>query len=634
MKYLLTVSVALAVIWLGISRNVTFFSPPLQNPVPQTQKVAHSNHCSGCHGHDESGLSLVDKSGNDVNIHDDWQISMMGLSAYDPFWRATLAHEVNQYPTAKTAIESTCLKCHAPLGHFEATRLGLAYAYDDMLTDSLGLDGVSCSACHQQPQEGLGKGHSGNFTLDTNRLIWGQYPNPFQGPMQIYVGFDPVFSDHIYSSGICAGCHTLITETLRDDGSPSGQYFVEQATYHEWLNSSYPAQGKECQSCHLPFIEDGVIIASDFFALEDRYPFGLHQFFGANTAMLELMRDHKDEIGIGQFAPAEAWQESIDNNRISLRNSASLAITDIRTQNDTMFVTVAVRNKTGHKLPSGYPSRLAWLRITLTDPDSGETIYLNGAMDDQGHITGRDHPFEPHHEISRSAGDVQIYELVMADLSGHLTTRLNAASQPFKDNRLLPLGFRKNHPVYDTVAIWGNALEDPDYGEFSGKGTDTVHYHIPLNGATGKARLNASFLYQSIPSRWMLDLFQHDDVPEVAIFKSMYDEYADHFEIIDELFIDDIDLSTTSIRPVSPSFSVILFPNPVRHQMMQITGLEAFSQDISTLRYEILSLNGRILQQGVLTNCIELTESAVPGVYYLLVYQRNKLITLEAFTVL
>ena len=133
---------------------------PRGGPVPLSQKVAHSSHCSGCHGVDDTGLALVDGDGNDVSIFDDWRISMMGLSARDPFWRATMAHEVNLYPSAKQAIETTCLKCHSPLGSFEAKRNNQPYSYDIMLGDSLGLDGVSCSACHQQPAAGWKEEHS------------------------------------------------------------------------------------------------------------------------------------------------------------------------------------------------------------------------------------------------------------------------------------------------------------------------------------------------------------------------------------------------------------------------------------------------------------------------------------------
>ncbi|MEO5907455.1 MAG: hypothetical protein ABIQ11_12060, partial [Saprospiraceae bacterium] len=450
-KYSIPFLLGATVIFLGLNLPFQSLSGPRRDPVPESQKVAHSVNCAGCHGADATGLALVDKLGNDVSIFNDWQFSMMGLSSYDPFWRATLAHEVNQFPSQKDAIEMTCLKCHAPLGSVQAHLDGLPYSYALMLQDSLGLDGVSCSGCHQQPAKNLGKGHTGNFLIDTNRIMFGPYPNPFTGPMELYVGFEPQFAEHIYSSGICAGCHTLITEALEDDGTLSGQFFIEQATYHEWLNSVYPLQGKECQSCHVPFIQDSVVIATDLLSLKKRYPFGLHQFFGANTAMLSLMKENRKELNIAPDSPDTVWNESIANNRLSLSKAGVIEINSIEIQNDTLILDLTIVNKTGHKLPSGYPSRVAWIQINLTENSSGEPIYRNGFLDDQGNLIGRDLPYETHHEVSRSEDDVQIYEMVMEDLHGNLTTRLNAAAKPSKDNRLLPLGFRKSHNVYDTV---------------------------------------------------------------------------------------------------------------------------------------------------------------------------------------
>ncbi len=625
--------ISMSILLLGSALPDTFLDPT-RDPVPNSQKVAHSSHCAGCHGYDETGLALVDADGNDVSIYDDWQISMMGLSAYDPFWRATITHEVSQYPAAKSAIESTCLKCHAPLGTIQAHLDGRPYSYDLMLEDSLGLDGVSCSACHQQPAQNLGKGFSGNFSIDTNRVLFGQFPNPFQGPMQIYVGFEPKFSDHIYSSGVCAGCHTLITETLRDDGSPSGNYFVEQATYHEWLNSSYPAQGKECQTCHLPFISDGVVIATDFKVLEKRKPFGLHQYFGANTAMLDLMKTNKAMLGLPEGPPEQAWEESIVNNRESLANAAALTISPMTIDNDTLVFTVQVKNKTGHKFPSGYPSRLAWLQIVLLDENGQDTIYANGLLNAQGNIIGRSFPFEPHHQISTSSDEVQIYEMVMGDMNGQLTTRLNAAFEPLKDNRLLPLGFRTDHAAYDTVAVWGDALLDPEFAGGSALGQDIIEYRIPLNGNTGTADLDISLRYQSLPSRWMNDLFEHDSISEVAQFKSMYQDYKAFQELIDRKFIDSIDLLPSAIDPIESITSLELFPNPLTGTTLRVSvsNQKWLSEG---LQFEIITTTGALVQKGALSQTITVDRNLPKGVYFfILVDDMSRRMCLKPFVLL
>ena len=632
-KYGFVFLICISILFLGLTLPETFLDPT-RDPVPNNQKVAHSSHCAGCHGYDETGLALVDSEGNDVSIFDDWQVSMMGLSAYDPFWRATIAHEVSQYPSAKSAIESTCLKCHSPLGSIQAHLDGRLYSYELMLEDSLGLDGVSCSACHQQPAQNLGKGHSGNFTIDTNRVLFGQFPNPFQGPMQLYVGFEPKFSDHIYSSGVCAGCHTLITETLQIDGSLTGNFFVEQATYHEWLNSSYPAQGKECQTCHLPFISDGVVIATDFKVLEKRKPFGLHQYFGANTAMLDMMKENRVLLGLPEGPPEQAWDESIANNRQSLSNAAELTLSPLTIDNDTLYFTVQVKNKTGHKLPSGYPSRLAWLQIILKEEHGQDTLYANGQLDAQGKISGRNFPYEPHHQVSTSSDDVQIYEMVMGDINGQLTTRLNAAFEPLKDNRLLPLGFRTDHSTYDTVAVWGGANQDPEYSIASALGQDIIEYRIPLHGNNGVGELDVSLRYQTLPSRWMSDLFEHDSISEVAQFKSMYQDYTTFQELIDLIHIDSIDLSPSAIDPIESITSLALFPNPLTGTTLHVS---LTNQKLLTngLRFEIITSSGVSIQKGVFTQRIMMDPTLPDGVYFFILYDdQSRLMCIKPFALL
>ncbi len=630
-KFGLTGCLFICIILVGMRLPDT---PPkhYRGPVPSSQKVAHSSHCAGCHGHDDTAMALVDEAGHDVNIFDDWQVSMMGLSAHDPFWRATLTHEVNVYPAAQAAIETTCLKCHSPLGNIQAHLDGMEYSYQTMLHDTLGLDGVSCSACHQQPADNLGKGQSGNFSIDTNRLLFGHLPNPFKGPMQIYVGFEPVFSDHIYSSGLCVGCHTLITQTLDEQGAPTGNFFVEQATYHEWLNSVYPIQGKECQTCHLPFIPDNVVIATDFLALEARSPFGLHQFFGGNTAMLSLMNDHKDELGLPKVSSQQAWTESIDNNRISLQQATELTMEPVMVAEDTLYAHLTIKNKTGHKFPSGYPSRIAWLQIILLDAQTSDTLYANGLMDEQGHIIGRDYPVEPHHEICRTSDDVQIYEMAMADIHGQLTTRLNAAYTPLKDNRILPVGFRKNSPVYDTVAVWGSALSDINYDTQSLKGMDEIEYRIPLNGHTGFGQLKVSLHYQTLPHRWIEDIFTDDSLPAVSAFKSMYSDYTKFDEVIDTMTVDDILLNTVATHFPANAWDFELAPNPVTGKTIYLNF--PGDQEQSKFSYHIVDYSGRWICQGMLSHTIDLPATMPSSVYCLLIFEGTKLIGLRRFVVL
>lgn len=627
-KYGVLVLLGVTVLILGLTSPVF---DPRRDPVPEVQKVAHSSHCAGCHGRDETGMSLVDGNGNDVNIHDDWQISMMGLSAHDPFWRATVAHETNIYASAREEIEVACLKCHAPLGSIQSHLTGLPYSFEIMLGDSLGLDGVSCSSCHQQPAKNLGKGNSGNFTIDTNRIFYGPYPNPVQGPMQIYVGFDPVFSDHIYSSGVCAGCHTLITKTLDEDGIETGDFFTEQATYHEWLNSVYPSQGKECQTCHMPFIADSVVIASGLLALEKRFPYGLHQFFGANTAMLSMMQSNKEELGLPDVSSKHAWSESIENNRISLTKAATLEIQSLHVANDTLYFDLNVKNKTGHKLPSGYPSRIAWVQVIMTDDISNDTIYKNGLTDAEGNIEGRNHPYEPHHEISRSTEDVQIYEMVMSDIYGQLTTRLNGAYEPFKDNRLLPLGFRRNHSTYDTVAVWGNAASDTQYDTESNKGADIIQYRIPLKSKKGFANLNVALNYHTFPSRWMNDLFSNDTVDLVVDFKEMYQGYENFIEVIDSLSVEQINLSTSAVHDKDLNTSITVFPNPGNGTEVLVTSVLATSRN---LHYELIDVNGKIIISGSLKEKITLSNQLKSGVYYFIFYEKTKMIAVKPYSVL
>lgn len=281
-------------------------------------------------------------------------------------------------------------------------------------------------------------------------------------------------------------------------------------------------------------------------------------------------------------------------------------------------------------MPSGYPSRVSWLEVTLTSASKGDTLYSNGSMKSDGSISGRDMPFEAHHEISYSEDDVQIYEIVMADNDGAITTRLNAASYPAKDNRLLPKGFKRDHPVYDTTAIWGNALLDPQYNEMSQAGEDRIEFRIPLHGQKGYADLDVRLHYHTFPARWMHDLFQHDTIALVSQMKSMYAGYETFSELITQENQEGILLSTTAIQNPFNAFTIAIYPNPGTNSIQ----LQYEGNDINEYSYKLHDLNGKLIMKGQVTSSIQLPAHLSKGVYYFTFFRNGKYAFTKPYTIL
>jgi hypothetical protein len=67
-----------------------------------------------------------------------------------------------------------------------------------------------------------------------------------------------------------------------------------------------------------------------------------------------------------------------------------------------------------------------------------------------------------HHTEIRSRDLVQIYEAILLDSEGAVTTGLLKAVRYAKDNRLLPRGFDKTTAPPD-AAVHGDALADADF---------------------------------------------------------------------------------------------------------------------------------------------------------------------------
>jgi hypothetical protein len=123
--------------------------------------------------------------------------------------------------------------------------------------------------------------------------------------------------------------------------------------------------------------------------------------------------------------------------------------------------------------------------------------------------------------VIRRPDEVQIYESVLGDTTGAVTTGLLAASQYLKDNRLLPHGFDKRTAEAD-IAVHGAAADDPD---FVG-GADRVRYSVDGGAGAGPFRVEAELLYQPIGFRWAQNLKNYTQAAEPRRFTGYYDAMA------------------------------------------------------------------------------------------------------------
>jgi hypothetical protein len=291
------------------------------------------------------GIASVDDDGIDINLYDDWQTTMMANSARDPLWRAKVSHEILVNPAHATELQTQCTSCHAPMGHFTAIYKGAtSYTLADVDNDTLGLDGVACGGCHEIGTENLGKVFSGAIPYDTLHKEFGPFEQPLIGPMQLYVGLIPTYSTHVSEGSFCSSCHTLIINSVDLNGNYTGNTFIEQATYHEWLNSALSADNITCQKCHMPQVTDSIVIANEILSLDPRSPFNMHQFAGGNYFMIDLIKQNKDALGI--TAPDVNFDSTLAaTSRMLTQKSINMALSLDSVSEDTAFLRLQITNK-------------------------------------------------------------------------------------------------------------------------------------------------------------------------------------------------------------------------------------------------------------------------------------------------
>jgi hypothetical protein len=213
-------------------------------------------------------------------------------------------------------------------------------------------------------------------------------------------------------------------------------------------------------------------VASFPSGLAPRSPIGKHTFVGGNSYMLSLLADAVDWSGAA--IPAAELTASAARDDAHLQTAAQLSIVDAHREGNTAVVTVRVTNKTGHKLPTGYPSRRVWLHVTAGSFESGALPLAS----------------QPHRDVIDAPDQAQIWEAILVDANGQPTHRALDARSYSKDDRILPAGFAPasaDRSRTAPIGTTGDASFQP--------GSDDVTYRMPVAAGTPIA---VELLYEAL----------------------------------------------------------------------------------------------------------------------------------------
>lgn len=483
--------------------------------------------CANCHN------NLKTPKGENVSFGAEWSASIMANSARDPYWQGSVRREALDHPESAAAIQNECARCHMPLQALADQAQGRQTEVFSRLPlrtdhDAAAADGVSCTVCHQIEPTGLGtpESYSGNFIV----AAAGTHPRPLFGPfapdsdninkVHVMAGYYSVAqAPQIRDAALCGSCHTLYTTTLGPGGKQIGR-LPEQMPYLEWLHSDY--RGKQtCQQCHMPAVTEAVAVASVMG--KPREGVRLHTFVGANFLMDSMFSAHRDELSV-IAQPSDLAAANSQVTSFLQSQSARVTVSAAQLSGSDLSFAVRVENLTGHKLPTAYPSRRAWLHVVVTAAD-GHTVFESGKLNPDGSIAGNANDadatrFSPHYTRITQPDQVEIFEPILGDSQGRVTTGLISATQYLKDNRILPTGFDKQTASPD-IAVRGEAAGDPEFTA----GSCTTHYAVSTSGAAGPFHVSVELLYQPVGFRWAHNLASYQ-AAEPQRFVHYYDQAA------------------------------------------------------------------------------------------------------------
>lgn len=443
---------------------------------------------------------------------------------------------------------------------------------------ALARDGVSCAVCHHISDEDLQdpSTYTGLFKVGPASEVYGPLPsgtgdaktgdNVIPLPMENALGITPKQGLQTTQANLCASCHTIVLpvydadgKQVTENGEPKNDF--EQTTFFEWLNSGFITV--PCQNCHMPTdyhgtplqfkianIEDNTFppvprtgpstrLPDADLILQDRSPYPRHQLLGINVFALEMFDQFRTDLGLFKIDPnlSSDFAQQISSQKTAVaeavlqaqNSTAQVTIESATKVQGSLQADVRVQNLAGHNFPSGVSFRRAFLNFQVFDAAnnllwaSGNTNSDGVIVDQSGNplatefFSSSQQNFQPHFWTENpitADNQVEIYEELVTDPQGMLTTSFLSLDNKVKDNRIQPRGRSFNGPNAGITAPVGTG-DDPSYQR--GCGCSAVRYSIPLTGSMASAAtVKATLYYQSIPPYYLRQRSEQGHGPDTA----------------------------------------------------------------------------------------------------------------------